>query len=193
MHNTAYYKMRSNNLSSQTFQHPKSSQNSWGDPELYRTKRELPRYFPKIPCCMSTNQICLESHSLLSDIHSTPDRPVNPIQSWFQLSFLRWLCWGVYVGYLGKCASVNISLIFVTQGQCLWDTLEEAPRLCKSLLATLTRDSFQTQEQWWPRQIPPMASSPWDSTLWRCGRILEGDMTGLLGQGEGQRDEEGEG
>ena len=124
---------------------------------------------------------------------NTPDRPVNPIQSWFQLSCLRWWCWGVYVGYLGKCASVNISLISVTQGQCLWDTLEEAPRLCKSFLATLTRDSFQTQEQWWPRQIPPMASSPWDSTLWRCGRILEGDMTRLLGQGEGQRDEEGEG
>ena len=36
---------------------------------MYSTKRELPRYFPKIPCCMSTNQICLESHSLLSDIH----------------------------------------------------------------------------------------------------------------------------
>ena len=126
-------------------------------------------------------------------VHQTDHWPVNPIQLWFQLSCLRWWCWGVYVGYLGKCASVNISLISVTQGQCLWDTLEEAPRLCKSFLATLTRDSFQTQEQWWPRQIPPMASSPWDSTLWRCGRILEGDMTGLLGQGEGQRDEEGEG
>ena len=36
---------------------------------MYSTKRELPRYFPKIPCCMSTNQIRLESHSLLSDIY----------------------------------------------------------------------------------------------------------------------------
>ena len=42
---------------------------------MYSTKRELPRYIPKIPCCMSTNQICLESHSLLSDIHQYTSRP----------------------------------------------------------------------------------------------------------------------